>query len=64
MNVLSINILIGFGLIAALLSTVAIDTGFPTVAAERAADSLIEEVWQMKPVQAHSSDEVKSPEKV
>lgn len=42
------NTLLAFGLAATLASCVTINIYFPAAAAEKAADKIIDEVWQLK----------------
>lgn len=42
------KILLAFGLAATLSSCVTINIYFPAAAAEKAADKIIDEVWQLK----------------
>jgi hypothetical protein len=49
MNARSINFIIGLALIALLSACVTINIYFPAAEVEKAADEVIEEVWQLKP---------------
>jgi pyruvate/2-oxoacid:ferredoxin oxidoreductase beta subunit len=52
--------LIGFSVAATLSACVTINIYFPAAAAEKAADKIIEEVWQLKDAETQSKATPKS----
>lgn len=54
---------LGIGLVAALSACVTINIYFPAAAAEKAADKIIDEVWQIKDGQDSSKEPVAPADK-
>lgn len=52
MNARIIDFIVGLAVVALLISCVTINIYFPAAAAEKAADEIIDEVWQLKPAPA------------
>ncbi len=55
MSIRIVNFLVGMAAIATLIACVTINIYFPAAAAEKAADQIIDEVWQLEPAPVEKS---------